>query len=128
MGSTPKIGEARDDVDREYNEHRCVCCWKVVVPARNPIPVCIECAGKLTPGERAAIVFGIKQTKLLRDIDNQLTQLVVNDESDGVQLGRIARTFEEFGITLKEVLKRMGGDVPKKGPDAAELVAKLRRG
>lgn len=95
---------------RNYNEHRCVCCWLVVVPAKNPLPVCVECAAKLTPGDRAAIVFGVRQVELLRDMRGHLNVLAENDAEDEVQLARIARTFEEFSRTLREVLKKMGGD------------------
>lgn len=109
---------------RDYNPNRCVCCWLVVVPAKNPLPVCVECAAKLTPGERAAIVFGVRQVELLRDMRGHLHILANNDAEDEVQLARIARTFEEFSRTLREVLKKMGGEEVKKDAAGNKIAGK----
>lgn len=106
MGS-PLLGN--NDGPREYSENRCVCCWLIVVPKRQAIPVCVECNGKLSSGERAAIVFALQQTELLRDMRGHLNVLARNDGEDESQLARIARTFEEFRKTLDEIMKRTGG-------------------
>lgn len=110
MGS-PLLGNSDSNGDggkREYNANRCVCCWRVVVPKANPIPVCVECVGKLTPGERAAAVFAVQQTELLREMRGHLDVLARNHGEDENQLARIARTFEEFRRTLDEIMRRTG--------------------
>lgn len=85
----------------DYNEHRCICCWLVVVPAKVFPRVCVECFAKLTLGDRAAIVAAANHTELLRDIRRNLDVLARNNDNDENQLGSIAKSFENFGRMLK---------------------------
>jgi len=120
MGS-PLLGNSDSNGDggkREYNANRCVCCWRVVVPKANPIPVCVECVNKLTPGERAAIVFAVQQTELLREMRGHLDAIARNDENDQQQLGGMAKAVENLGRMVGELIKRMDERDGRKRTDA----------
>ena len=82
-------------------EHRCICCWNVVVPVSVFPKVCVECRGKLTAGDKAAILSAVQHTELLRDIRAHLDVMARNAETDENQLGSIAKSFENFGRMLK---------------------------